>query len=60
MEWFFGPKGLKFSEIGCRPPGCRRLGSLLRGNEMDVYEEWARAITGREVGRRPSRRYSAG
>ena len=19
MEWFFGPKGLKFSEIGCRP-----------------------------------------
>src|SRR5499425_3199190 len=21
MEWFFGPKGLKFSEIGCRPPG---------------------------------------
>ncbi|HRD84750.1 MAG TPA: hypothetical protein PLF63_06225, partial [Rubrivivax sp.] len=18
MEWFFGPKGLKFSEIGCR------------------------------------------
>jgi hypothetical protein len=23
MEWFFGPKGLKFSEIGCRPPGVR-------------------------------------
>ncbi|HRC86227.1 MAG TPA: ATP-grasp domain-containing protein, partial [Thermoanaerobaculia bacterium] len=21
MEWFYGPKGLKFSEIGCRPPG---------------------------------------
>ena len=21
MEWFFGPKGLRFSEIGCRPPG---------------------------------------
>src|ERR1051325_4586133 len=20
MEWFYGPKGLKFSEIGCRPP----------------------------------------
>ena len=30
MEWFFGPKGLKFSEIGCRPPGRRRLGPLLR------------------------------
>ena len=23
MEWFYGPKGLKFSEIGCRPPGVR-------------------------------------
>ncbi len=21
MEWFYGPKGLRFSEIGCRPPG---------------------------------------
>jgi carbamoylphosphate synthase large subunit len=21
MEWFFGPKGLSFSEIGCLPPG---------------------------------------
>ena len=31
MEWFFGPKGLKFSEIGCRPPGVRRLGPVLRG-----------------------------
>ena len=23
MEWFSGPKGLKFSEIGCRPPGVK-------------------------------------
>ena len=23
MEWFAGPKGLYFSEIGCRPPGVR-------------------------------------
>ncbi len=29
MEWFFGPKGLRFSEIGCRPPRCRRLGPVL-------------------------------
>src|SRR5436190_17517520 len=21
MEWFASPKGLRFSEIGCRPPG---------------------------------------
>ena len=30
MEWFYGPKGLRFSEIGCRPPGVGRLGPLLR------------------------------
>ena len=28
MEWFFGPKGLRFSEIGCRPPGVLTWGSL--------------------------------
>jgi hypothetical protein len=30
MEWFFGPKGLKFSEIGCRPPGVRVWTSTAR------------------------------
>ena len=30
MEWFYGPKGLKFSEIGCPPAGRRRVGPLLR------------------------------
>ena len=28
MEWFFGPKGLRFSEIGCRPPGVGCMGSV--------------------------------
>src|SRR5690606_5837369 len=44
MEWFFGPKGLKFSEIGARPPGvgCWDLYSV--GNDMDVYRAWADAI----------------
>ena len=60
MEWFFGPKGLKFSEIGCRPPGVGAWDLYCAGNEFDLYEEWARAITGLSVGRRPSRRYSAG
>ena len=31
MEWFFGPKGLKFSEIGCRPPGGSDVGCVRRG-----------------------------
>jgi hypothetical protein len=27
MEWFYGPKGLKFSEIGCAPARRRRSGT---------------------------------
>ncbi len=34
MEWFYGPKGLKFSEIGCRPPGVRPVGRVLRGERV--------------------------
>ena len=43
MEWFFGPKGLKFSEIGCRPPGVRAWDLYSAGNDMDLYREWALA-----------------
>ena len=45
MEWFFGPKGLKFSEIGCRPPGVGAWDLYTAGNDMDLYREWALAIT---------------
>jgi len=44
MEWFFGPKGLKFSEIGCRPPGVRVWDLYGAGNDLDLYVEWAKAI----------------
>jgi formate-dependent phosphoribosylglycinamide formyltransferase (GAR transformylase) len=60
MEWFFGPKGLRFSEIGCRPPGVGCWDLYCAANEMDVYAEWARAICWGVVERRPSRKYSAG
>ena len=46
MEWFFGPKGLVFSEIGCRPPGVDAWDLHCQSNDMDVYTEWARAICG--------------
>jgi hypothetical protein len=60
MEWFFGAKGLKFSEIGCRPPGVRAWDLYNVGNDMDLYREWAMALcTGRTV-QIASRRYSAG
>jgi len=60
MEWFFGPKGLRFSEIGCRPPGVRAWDLYNVGNDMDLYREWAMAICHGKPSQRASRRYSAG
>lgn len=60
MEWFAGPKGLKFSEIGCRPPGVRTWDMYCHANEMDLYRDWALAVTQGRVTQKPSRRYSAG
>lgn len=60
MEWFFGPKGLKFSEIGCRPPGVGQWDSYCHGNEFDLYREWALAVCHHTTDRRPSRRYACG
>ncbi len=60
MEWFFGPKGLKFSEIGCRPPGVRAWDLYGSGNDLDIYKEWAMAIVHGKPSRGASRRFSAG
>jgi hypothetical protein len=60
MEWFFGPKGLKFSEIGCRPPGVRVWDLYGAANDIDLYVEWAKAIVHGRTDARPSRRFSAG
>jgi formate-dependent phosphoribosylglycinamide formyltransferase (GAR transformylase) len=60
MEWFFGPKGLRFSEIGCRPPGVRAWDLYAAGNDIDIYREWANAIVHHRVDRPLSRRRSAG
>ncbi|MBL8727680.1 MAG: ATPase [Planctomycetes bacterium] len=60
MEWFFGPKGLKFSEIGARPAGEKIWDMYRVANEFDVYREWALAILGRPGEQQPSRRYAAG
>src|SRR6185503_6907587 len=59
MEWFFGPKGLKFSEIGCRPPGVGAWDVYAAANEFDIYREWAMAIVHGRGSQQPSRRYSA-
>ena len=60
MEWFSGPKGLKFSEIGCRPPGVGAWDLYSAGNEVDVYTEWANAIVHGGVQQPPTRRYASG
>ena len=60
MEWFFGPKGLKFSEIGCRPPGVRAWDLYAAGNQIDIYREWAMAVVHGRPSQQLSRRYSAG
>ncbi|MDP2957563.1 MAG: hypothetical protein Q8N53_14150 [Longimicrobiales bacterium] len=60
MEWFFGPKGLKFSEIGCRPPGVRAWDLYAAANDVDIYQEWAMAVLYGRTVRKASRRFSAG
>ncbi|HQY98036.1 MAG TPA: ATP-grasp domain-containing protein, partial [Phycicoccus sp.] len=60
MEWFHGPKGLKFSEIGARPPGVGAWDLYSAANDVDVYREWAHIITHGSAERRMTRRYSAG
>ena len=60
MEWFFGPKGLKFSEIGCRPPGVGAWDLYCAAHEMDVYREWAMAIVHGRPGAQASCGFAAG
>ncbi len=60
MEWFFGPRGLRFSEIGCRPPGVGQWDSYCAGNEFDLYREWALAVCHGVTDRAPSRRFACG
>src|SRR3954452_19166040 len=60
MEWFFGPKGLKFSEIGCRPPGVGAWDLYSAGNDLDIYRQWADSIVHDRIWGNPSRAFAAG
>src|SRR5262245_65059733 len=60
MEWFFGSKGLRFSEIGCRPPGVGAWDLYSAGNDVDLYREWAKAVVHGHVATSPSRRFVSG
>ncbi|MCK5945345.1 MAG: ATP-grasp domain-containing protein [Planctomycetes bacterium] len=65
MEWFAGTGpdgagGLKFSEIGCRPPGVGVWDLYCAANEFDLFAAWAHAIVHESVPFAASRKYSAG
>ncbi len=59
QEWFFGPRGYRFSEIGCRPPGVLTWDLYSAANDFDLYREWAHAIVHGRPSAQPSRNYSA-
>ena len=60
MEWFSGPRGLKFSEIGCRPPGVGAWDLYSAGNDLDLYRQWADAIVHGGTSAPASRRFASG
>lgn len=60
MEWFYGPKGLKFSEIGARPPGVSQWDVYNAGNDIDLYRQWAEGLVHGRMTTQPSRRFAAG
>jgi len=59
MEWFYGPKGLRFSEIGARPPGVGQWDLYCAANDIDLYVEWAAGIAHGKCPGTLSRNYSA-
>jgi len=60
QEFFYGPKGVIFSEIGARPPGCNWWNVYNWANEFDLFTEWGKGLLGLPVNPKPSRRYAAG
>ena len=60
MEWFFGPEGLKFSEIACRPPGVCVWDLFCAINDIDLYVMWANSVCHGKVFQKPSRRFAGG
>ncbi len=59
-EWFFGPKGLKISEVGARPAGERIWDMHAHGNEFDLYGAWADSVLHARASGTPTRKYATG
>jgi biotin carboxylase len=59
MEWYRKADGeVVFGEIGLRPPGAHQVDQMNYACDMDVFVEWARAVTGQGVSTALERRYN--
>lgn len=59
MEWYQKSDGeVVFGEIGLRPPGARQVDQMNYACDIDVYRQWARAVTGQGFDARFERLYN--
>jgi biotin carboxylase len=60
MEWFLTPKGeAVFGEIGCRPGGAHLVDQMNYTCDIDLFREWARAVTHHRFEAPTTRKYNA-
>jgi len=59
MEWYRKADGeVVFGEIAARPPGAHQVDQMNYACDIDVFREWARAVTERRFAARVERRYN--
>ena len=60
MEWFRKPDGeVVFGEIGCRPGGAKLVDQMNYTCDIDLFREWARAVTWKKFEAPTARKYNA-
>jgi hypothetical protein len=59
MEWYLTPKGeVVFGEIGCRPGGAHLVDQMNYSSDIDLFQEWARAVCWEDVRIKNPRMYN--
>ena len=59
MEWYQKKDGeVVFGEIGLRPPGAHQVDQMNHACDIDVYLQWARAVTGQGFSATVERKYN--
>ena len=60
MEWFRKPDGeVVFGEIGCRPGGAKLVDQMNYTCDIDLFREWARAVSWGRFDAPTTRKYNA-